>query len=78
MQVDFLGRFVGAIDLMFAATRHVVPFHGAAGVALLARAKLFQIVGRYPAADSGEVFVLTNSLGTGLGAHALLRAMKIG
>ena len=70
MQVDFLGRVIGAFDPVLGATGHVVPGGDAALVAGLAGAELFQVVRRGHAADVEEVFVLTNPARTRVVAFA--------
>ena len=58
LQADRIGGGVGAVYPVRRAARHVVPRQRAAGIAFLAGAELFEVVGRGHAADIEKVFVL--------------------
>src|SRR5690606_37946609 len=73
MQIDLLRALIRPFDPVLGAARQVVPFHGAALVALLTGAELFQIIRRRHAADVEEVLVLADSARTGFIAFAFRR-----
>jgi len=73
LQPDLLRGRVGALDPVRGTAAHVVPWHGAARIALLACAEFFQVVRRGHAADVEEVFVLADALRTRCVVLALRR-----
>ncbi len=69
----FLRVFVRSVDPQRSAAGQIVPQRGNAGIALLAGAEFFQIVGRAHAGHVEEILVLANAQGAVGRAFALRR-----